>query len=451
MTVWLNECTSLDQSSGRNTSVVGIAPRAHRVNGTLRAINHRVIDAGSDPLRLRALGAIDCGIAATLTPGEPVVGVRRNGRGLALVPIGVNARVGTNVLDGTGNVIGREWAGAWTGAKLRFFFGGHFIRKEIVLSAGHAQTFDFKIRRAGDWTGNLPRATARGFDVDDDNGHPLFFAQKPYLFKPGDETAASVPVNLLLRQVAGEWYLRLALPAPVAPATDWSGWVLEPTWTSQPGAAAGKDLLLNSGQPTFNYGVFIRIKSANTNKGLVEFDASAISAGATCTSATLTLYQALTGAAQAWVCTVYSIAVGNAAWGEGTQNGAQALAGEPCWNALAADGAGGVTTAWAGSAGLATSGTDYEVANSGTFSGNRSDADGTAYTRTLTPSRVRGWFGSPNTNYGLLITSDQDVGGLASSDHATAAWRPTLTVEYTAGGGNGSGRGRTPLLARGGW
>ena len=208
------------------------------------------------------------------------------------------------------------------------------------------------------------------------------------------------------------------------------GYGPEQTLTLQPDAATGQDDSVNSGVSTANYGIRTNLVAATTYRGLLKYDLSSIPATAKCISATLSLYQMATGAAQAFTITVSSIASGNAAWIEGTRNGTQALAGQPCWDALAADGAGGVTTAWAGSAGLSTAGTDYETPALGTFNGNRSDPDGTEYSVALPTDRVRGWFGATNTNYGLLITTNVAPGGLGSSDHATAGYRPKLVIVY---------------------
>jgi len=208
------------------------------------------------------------------------------------------------------------------------------------------------------------------------------------------------------------------------------------TLTLQPDAAAGKDTFLSNdgaGTPPYNqrnYGLRTYILQYANYTGLVEFDVSDIPTSATVSAATLYCYQSATGSARAWTVTVYSIAVGNAAWIEGA-SGIPAGAGEPCWNALAADGAGGVTTAWAGAAGCSTSGTDYEADALGTFSGNRSDANGTEYSTALTTSRVQSWVTTPSTNYGLRMTTNDSLGNIGSSDHATAAYRPKLVVEYT--------------------
>lgn len=205
--------------------------------------------------------------------------------------------------------------------------------------------------------------------------------------------------------------------------------------TLQPAAAAGKDNRLPAGPfATWNYGTSNMVLGNSAASGLIEFDFSSIPSSATCSSAIISFYMVSSGAAQAFTVTLYSISAANAAWQEGTKNGALAGAGESCLNALAADGAGGVTTAWASGGVFGTAGTDYENIVLGSFSGNRSDANGTEYSTALTATRVQGWFGAVNTNYGLcLITA---VGGaLGSSDHATAGWRPKLVVTYALPGG----------------
>jgi hypothetical protein len=209
---------------------------------------------------------------------------------------------------------------------------------------------------------------------------------------------------------------------------------IDPTFTDGYGGdiETGKDTYVSGS--TNNNGKSASMTLTATRKGLFEFDLSSIPADATCDSAAVSVFQLATGAASAFTLTWYSIASGNAAWIEGTKNGALAGAGEPCWDALAADGVGGVTTAWAGSAGLATSGTDYESTALGSVNGDRSDANGTEYAASLTTSRVEGWFGASNTNYGLLSLVSAAGGGVGLSDHTTTGYRPKLVVTYTESG-----------------
>lgn len=217
---------------------------------------------------------------------------------------------------------------------------------------------------------------------------------------------------------------------------------IDPTLELQPDAAAGKDLWirLGSSQGTYNYGtaIYLYTPAGVSQRALLAFDVASIPSTAVCNSATVTITRSPQSDVYVYTQTIYSIAAANAAWVEGTKNGATAGAGESCWNALAADGAGGVTTAWAGSAGLSTAGTDYEIGAIGLYTGNRNDAAGTQYTASLNIDRVAAWFGTPNSNYGMLfIPSGVGAGISASSDHATAAYRPKLTVEYTLPGGGG--------------
>lgn len=205
------------------------------------------------------------------------------------------------------------------------------------------------------------------------------------------------------------------------------------TYSDGPGGTitTAIDTYVDSANPTNNYGTRANLLTGTTSKGLLRFNLSAIPSGASCQGGTLYLYHASSATASAFTLTAYSVGSANYAWTEGTASNTQAASGEPCWNALAADGSGGVTTAWAGTAGLGTSGTDYEATAMGTANGNRSDALGTEYAISLNTTRLSGWFGTANTNYGLLVTTSAASGNIASSDHGTAAWRPNLVVTYT--------------------
>ncbi len=204
------------------------------------------------------------------------------------------------------------------------------------------------------------------------------------------------------------------------------------TFTAQNDANSAKDNEIVVGLGTYNRGANDTLNTDVDGKGLIEFDCSSIPATATCDDATMYLYHSNTGTAQAFILTAYSIATGNAAWIAGTTNSFTAAAGESCWNALAADGAGGVTTAWAGSAGLSTVTTDYETPELGHVHCDRGDAAGTEYAIALTAARVQGWFGASNTNYGMLITNTAwGAVSVASYNHATAGYRPKLVVNYT--------------------
>lgn len=191
-----------------------------------------------------------------------------------------------------------------------------------------------------------------------------------------------------------------------------------------------KDTQVSSIVPTRNYGISPVILDASTQKMLIAFDISSIPATAVCNNVILKLYHGVSGSATGFTLSAYSIASGNNGWPEGTKDSAAGGAGDCCWNSK--DQAAS-PTAWAGSAGLSTANTDYETTVLGTISGNRSDGVGVEYSMSLDVARVGGWFGSVNTNYGLLIAFSVGVasGGFCTKSHATVAYRPTLTVTYT--------------------
>ena len=280
--------------------------------------------------------------------------------------------------------------------------------------------------------------TSNRIEFRNEGGEALWYADAPSATDANGETVsaqyevqAQGGVYFIRVRVPREWLLTAAYPV-----------VIDPTFTDgfEGDVSTYKDAYISSGAAEANYGSRAELHTrTGTYKSLVEFDVSAIPAGSTCDSAALYFYKYTNDATDVAITgTINPIAVGNAAWVEGA-NANPASAGDSCWEALAADGAGGVTTAWAGSAGLSTIITDYEADAIGTWEFNRNHNAGTEYVIALTAARVAGWFSTPNTNYGLLVTAT-DCGttngqAMCSSDHATTGYRPKLVVVYTAGGG----------------
>lgn len=191
------------------------------------------------------------------------------------------------------------------------------------------------------------------------------------------------------------------------------------------------DMQMSSSWATYNGGAHVNFQFETGQRGCIRFNLSSIPATATCISAKLYLYHSYaTGDGPAITVNIYSIAAANSDWTAGTKNIALAAAGESCWNARHADGSGGVTTAWAGSAGCNTAGTDYESTAIGTFAFNGADAIGTEYAIDLTPARVQGWFGAVNTNHGIIWIPSANSGHVAQSSNTTTAYRPKLVVVY---------------------
>jgi hypothetical protein len=392
----LSPYATLDEiGNGRQRLETTIHPRYYSKDGIYLPIGNQISALGDQAFGWGVDELLQFRFRPSLAGNAPVLRIGKGEDQITFTPLGTNNVTGRI----TGSLV--RYLEAWNNADLEFKVDGQRFGKNIYLRSGHPRSFAFRVNSRID-TG-------------------LLRVIHPFLSR--DDVV--IPLEWVIAKQNGKetWTINL-------PAGDWSGWVLDPTVTLQPDASAGKDTRINSGNPTVNYGIAIAINNAANTRGLIGFDLSAIPSNATCNSCTFYVYQVTSTAGGAFSVQVHSIASGNAAWIEGTKNGALAGAGEPCWNALAANGSGGVTTAWAGSVGLGTSGTDYEATALGTLAGNSNDANGTEYSTLLTASRVQGWFGAVNTNYGLRIANAL-VGGFGSSDNATAGRRPKLVVDYS--------------------
>jgi len=265
------------------------------------------------------------------------------------------------------------------------------------------------------------------------NGNQLLADGVPVMsFRPFHVEDADNPMDVRqvvsdFVQVGGQWYVVCTLPT-LEPG---KRWLLDPTLVLQPDAAAGKDTAILEALPTFNCGARGFAWIYSNRKMLLGFNLSSINATALCTTATLAL-TVNAGAATQQTITVYGISTANGDWIEGTQVQNLAASGEPCWNAKVADGAGGVTTAWAGSAGLSTAITDYLAATLGSWTWFVADGVGTVHSNALTPATVQSWFGTATNNGMLIVGSDAGPNdpNYADSDHATAAYHPMLTVDW---------------------
>jgi hypothetical protein len=265
------------------------------------------------------------------------------------------------------------------------------------------------------------------------DGVPVARIQAPVVYD-ADNREDTRPIKWDVVSRDGQPYIVYTLPKLDGMAAP----VVDPTLTLQPDSAAGKDTSLCAGEGAkFNYGTTVHFRLTGPGRGLVEFDCSSVPATAICTGATLYMYKRASAGPEAFTVTAYSVLGANDGWVEGTIDANLAGAGEPCWNAKAADGAGGVTTAWAGSAGMSTAGTDYNAASIGSFAGDVSDAEGTEYSTALTAATAQSWFGAANANYGILLIPSTGL-YLCSSDFATSGYRPKLVIDYTlpaSGGG----------------
>jgi hypothetical protein len=225
-----------------------------------------------------------------------------------------------------------------------------------------------------------------------------------------------------------------------------------PTLILQPNAANGIDNVVRNDAgdyPKFNYGIATALTTrkidGNTQRNvLVKFPITNLSfpAGYIVVEATIYIYNA-TQVAYNGVHYWSRILAANAGWVEGSKNGVQALAGESCWNARAANGAGGITTKWAGDAagdggtdaGCSQSGIDFSSTAMGSFTYLANDVVETEYAAILNLTEFNTML---SANNGLILwTSTEKSFSWHSSDYSVTDITkcPKLVVNYTLGGG----------------
>ena len=197
--------------------------------------------------------------------------------------------------------------------------------------------------------------------------------------------------------------------------------VIDPDFSGY--SSLGDTVIRSGSRANNNYGGANPLYLLNVMPNLIRFDLSSISSEATCSAATLTLTLSSGGFAEG--SQLYKITDANGDWIPGTLDG-EIQTGSPCWNYKEHD-----TTAWAGSAGMGTAGTDYVDT---ALSTANETSPGCVYTfNTDGKTVLQSWFGDA-TNNGLLIkTSAVGYSFYYSNDEATAGNRPTLAVTYSTG------------------
>lgn len=186
---------------------------------------------------------------------------------------------------------------------------------------------------------------------------------------------------------------------------------------------ATADATLDANNPTTNQGTGNNSvgeygAGAQVNRMLMEFDFSSLS-GRTITSAILKLYD--TGADYSSASGAIEVYRVKRDWGELTTT----------WNKY--DG----TNDW-GTAGCANTTSDREAAAIGTSASiDATETLGEEYTITLDASKITEMCNGTFTNNGFLLKTTaetNDMHNICAKDHATAAYRPILVVDYSTGG-----------------
>ena len=190
-------------------------------------------------------------------------------------------------------------------------------------------------------------------------------------------------------------------------------------YTSQPDGANGIDTFMQSEFPTNNNGTstnfYVGKSTTNIHRGLIKFDLSSIQPNAEVISASLFLTQTSEGAVNNRTMRVFRQ---KRAW---TEAGAT-------WNKY--DG----TNNWGTAGGFNLS--DCEQTDIGSISLSSTEANGEKEI-VLTATAIQEMVSGDFANNGFLVKNDtenEDYHVFASSDNATAGYRPKLVIEYILGG-----------------
>ena len=163
--------------------------------------------------------------------------------------------------------------------------------------------------------------------------------------------------------------------------------------------------------------------SSILQRALLKFDLSAIPAGATIDSATLTL--TCTGQSSTGSNTINAYKLLRA-WSEGKES-TYVLNADSSWNYS------DYSTAW-GTAGADNTTNDRSSSSMGSVAIGDACANQT-HTISLDTATVSGWINAPVTNLGFILIGDESTNDsskiFGSAENSTASYRPKLTIAYT--------------------
>lgn len=297
------------------------------------------------------------------------------------------------------------------------WMGGHFTKLEFELKGGYVPPNSQVAFPVG-----LNGLTRTG-DTLYAAGVPVMRLNKPVVYDAANKIDVR-PITHIFTTVAGQAYVLFTLPSLAGMARP----VVDPTLTLQPDASAGKDTFEYEALPTTNWGadttLFVWAAVTFNARAQLQFDVSSIPATATVDSAVLTLV-CVDG--QADTAVTHEIHLGLTEFFEGVKINAAPDAGQDgsTWNLRNANAA----VAWAGGAG-GGSGSDYSATV--TDSEVVTTRSNTVHTYTVTTD-VAAWVaGTSNQGWWILENAFTNTyKNYASSDGATASYRPKLVTDYT--------------------
>jgi hypothetical protein len=304
---------------------------------------------------------------------------------------------------------------------------GHYVKLGYLLKNGYLppnNQFAFEVATNG--------LTRQGGILLKD-GVPVMHMRKPIAYDYDNPDDIRQIAHEIVR-IDGKWHVVFTLPD----LTGMSKPLIDPTLTLQPDATAGIDNWIREGEPTFNYGISGGASTGTeadnkTRRCLIQFDISSLPAGATLSSAVLTLhYYYEEDAADEGIGTHRGLVE----WYEGIKDGAAPGAEDgSTWGHRNANSGGQV--AWAGGAG-GVSGTEWTAVATDTQTITSIPAD---YDFAVLAD-VQAWYdGSSNYGWWLINTDESHINTLKnhrSSDYGTAADRPKLVINYSEAGGAGA-------------
>lgn len=194
-----------------------------------------------------------------------------------------------------------------------------------------------------------------------------------------------------------------------------------------------QDNRLDQGDANNNYGTHTRgytgFNGTRIMRELHRWNLTSIPAGATCSAASLFLYDTNWGNRTAdCTVTLYKVADANGTWVEGTVNGTTET-GSPCYNKKVYN-----TVNWAGSVGCGSAGTDYV----NTSLGSATFTDGVSGYREIQLNAagltvLESWFGQATNNGIVIIGTGSDSNWTEfESSQGTDTHRPYLSVTYSS-------------------
>ncbi|MCD4825545.1 MAG: PEP-CTERM sorting domain-containing protein [Phycisphaerae bacterium] len=190
-------------------------------------------------------------------------------------------------------------------------------------------------------------------------------------------------------------------------------------------------LLLNqSGYRDRNWGAYGEAVMRNTSHNLLRFDITSLGSVSNLdiTGAEIELsYQSDSIGTGSMVVYMYEILPANAGWVEGRGVGLDVVSGESTWNNRQHS-----STAWAGSAGCSTAGTDYNGTAVGTVTLTDNGANAIfTITNAAMLNTLEDWADGTATNAGFVIFTSSTSRVSFDTTDTSGGTAPKMTITYT--------------------